>query len=86
MPEGTIAKVVSCIHKSLKIPTPTLLIKAINTGNLAGFPAMTESNIKRYFPKSEETCLGHLGQNRKGTKSTKPKVIKEISIATKEEI
>ena len=35
MPEGTIAEVVSFIHKSLKIPTPTLLIKAINNGHLA---------------------------------------------------
>ena len=73
MPEGTIAEVVNFIHKSLNSPTPTTLIKAINNGNLAGFPAMIESNIKRYLPKLEETCLGHLDQKRKGTKTTKPK-------------
>jgi hypothetical protein len=86
MPEGTIAEVVRFIHKSLNSPTSTTLIKAINNGNLAGFPAMTETNIKRYLPKSEETCLGHLDQKRKGSKSTKPKIVKEETIAPKEEI
>ena len=46
IPEGTIAVVVRFTHKSLNSPTPTTLIKAINNGNLKGFPAMTESNIK----------------------------------------
>jgi hypothetical protein len=31
----------------------------------------TSENIKKYFPKSEATALGHLDQQRKNTRSTK---------------
>ena len=35
--------------------------------------------------KSKETCLRHLDQKRKGSKSTKPKIVKEETIIVKEE-
>ena len=38
---------------------------------------LTERNVKKYYPETNETPKGHMAQTRKNVRSTKPNPIKE---------
>jgi hypothetical protein len=52
-------------------PTQTL-IKAINNGQLKGFPHMTADNVRKHLEPSPATTKGQLKMNKQGIRSTKP--------------
>ena len=48
-------------------------IKYTKEGNYVGWPMLTERNVARYYPETNETPKGHLNQSRRNFRSTKPK-------------
>ena len=50
-----------------------MLIKSIKADNYVGWPMLTERNVARYYPDTNDTPKGHLNQSRKNVSSTKPK-------------
>ena len=39
--------------------------KAIKAGNFVGWPILTERNVNKYYPDTNETAKGHMNQTRK---------------------
>ena len=48
-------------------------VKSIKAGNHVGWTMLTERNITRYYPETNETPKRNLNQSRKNIRSTKPK-------------
>ena len=61
------------MHAVCGYPVKSTWIKAIQAGNFVGWPLLTVSNVRRYYPETVETPKGHLNQTRKNVRSTKPK-------------
>ena len=59
------------MHTVCGYPVKSTWIKAIKAGNFMGWPMLTETNIKKYYPETSETSKGHLNQTRKNVRSTK---------------
>ena len=64
---------VKWMHAVCGYPVKSTWIKAIKAGNYVGWPMLTERNVKKYYPETNETPKGHLNQARKNVRSTKPK-------------
>ncbi|KAL7427968.1 hypothetical protein ACHAXH_000914 [Discostella pseudostelligera] len=60
-------------HASLGFPTKDTLLKSVNNGNFVTWPLLTQHNVSKHFPKSNETIMGHMNQQWQGVWSTKPK-------------
>ena len=65
------------MHAVCGYPVKSTWIKAIKAGNYVGWPMLTERNVKKYYPETNETPKGHMAQTRKNARSTKSKPIKE---------
>ena len=70
-------EVMTHLHKALGSPKTSTLLRAVENNNLTTWPALTKSNITKYLPKSVETALGHLDQERKNQCSTKSIIRKQ---------
>jgi hypothetical protein len=66
------------MHAVCGFPVKSTWLKAIKAGNYVGWPLLTKTNVKKYYPESTETPTGHLNQSRKNVRSTKPKPLEEI--------
>jgi hypothetical protein len=73
VPEGTVADMISFLHKAMFSPTTATFLQAAKNGDLATWPDMTPENFTKHLPKSIATALGHLYQQHKNVRSTKPK-------------
>ena len=60
-------------HASLGFPTKDTLLKSVNNGNFVTWLLLTQHNVSKHFPESNETIMGHTNQQRQGVWSTKPK-------------
>jgi hypothetical protein len=69
----SISALVSFYHACLGFPVKQTWLDAIKAGNCDTFDGLTYSNMARYCPDSNETILGHLAQQRRNVRSTKPK-------------
>ena len=58
------------LHQCLFSPTVDTMCKAIDNGQLVGFPHITSKLVKKYLPLSTATAKGHLNRTRKGLRST----------------
>ena len=58
------------LHKALGSPKTSILLREVENNNLTTWPALTKSNITNYLPKSVDTSLGHLDQERKNQRLT----------------
>jgi hypothetical protein len=47
--------------------------KAFGRGNYNTWPLINTKNVRKYFPESEETQLGHMQGQRQGVRSNRPK-------------
>jgi hypothetical protein len=54
-------------------PVKSTWIKAVKASNFVGWPLLTEKNIAKYYPETDETPKGHMNQMRKNVRSTKAK-------------
>eukprot|EP00804_Cyclotella_cryptica_P002928 CCRYP_013287-RA/>CCRYP_013287-RA protein AED:0.38 eAED:0.38 QI:0/0/0/1/1/1/2/0/632 len=61
------------MHSICGYPVQSTWLKAVQAGNVVGWPLPTAKNIQKYYPDSAETTKGHLNQTRKNVRSTKPK-------------
>ena len=50
-------------------------LKAVKSGNYIGWLLLSERNVNKYYPETNETLKGHLNQTRKNTRSTKSRPI-----------
>ena len=65
MSEGKTEEVMTYIQKALGSPKTSTLLREVENNNLTTWPARITRNITKYLPKSVETELGHLDQERK---------------------
>ena len=56
-------------------PVKSTWIRAIKVGNYVGWPILTERNVSKYYPETDETIKGHMNQTRKNVRSTKTKQV-----------
>jgi hypothetical protein len=68
----SIGALVSFYHMCLGFPVKQLWLDTIKAGNCDTFDGITYSNMARYCPNSDKTILGHLSQQCKNIRSTKP--------------
>ncbi len=66
------------LHAVCGYPVKSTWLKAVKAGNFVGWPLLTESNVKKYYPETVETPKGHLNQSRKNVRSTKTKPFEEL--------
>ena len=65
------------MHAVCGYPVKSTWLKAIKAGNYTGWPMLTERNVQKYYPETNETPKGHMNQARKNVRSTKPKPLHE---------
>jgi hypothetical protein len=68
-----VEQVIKWMHAVCGYPVKSTWIKAVKAGNFVGWPLLTEKNIAKYYPETEETPKGHMNQTCKNVRSTKPK-------------
>ena len=61
------------MHTVCGYPVKSTWIQAIKAGNYVGWPILTEQNVRKYYPKTDETIKRHMNQTRKNVRSTKSK-------------
>ena len=59
------------LHAALGFPTKATLLAAARNGYLVTFPGLSEENLSKHFPESNETAKGHMKQSKQGVRSTK---------------
>jgi hypothetical protein len=59
------------MHSVCGYPVKSTWIKAVKAGNFVGWPLLTEKNIAKHYPDTDETPKGHMAQSRKNVRSTK---------------
>jgi len=70
-PNSTIEQRVAYYHACLGSPTLSTWCTAIDSGHLTSFPSLTSSQVRKHFPHSVATYMGHLDQARQNQFSTK---------------
>jgi hypothetical protein len=66
-----IAQRVAYYHACLRLPTMSTWCEAIDAGHLSSFPSLTSAQVRKHYPQSLVTYMGHLDQSRQGQGSTK---------------
>jgi len=67
----SIEQAIKWMHAVCGYPVKTTWSKAAKAGNFVGWPLLTEKNINKYCPETDETPKGHMNQQRKNVRSTK---------------
>ena len=62
------------MHAVCGYPVKSTWIKTIRAGIYIRWLMLTERNVARYYPETNETPKGHLRQSRKNVRSNKPKL------------
>ena len=68
---SSIEQAIKWMHDVVGYPVKSTWLKAIKTGNSRGWPLVTNRNVKRYYPETNEIPKGHLNQTQKNVRSTK---------------
>ena len=71
LPLTTVAQHVAYYHACLGSPTLSTWCHAIDAGHLTTLPGLTTSQVRKHFPHSIATYMGHLDQTRQNQHSTK---------------
>ena len=74
----SIEQTVRYLHAAAGHPTKHTWLKAIARGNYNSWPLITVSNVRKHFPESEETQLGHMRGARQGVRGTRPTVFSSL--------
>jgi hypothetical protein len=69
----SIEQAVKWMHAVCGYPVKSTWMRTIRAGNYVGWPMLTEQNVSKYYPESDETLKGHMNQARKNVRSTKAK-------------
>jgi hypothetical protein len=65
-------KALTFLHASMFSPATQTWVKAIDNSHFRNWPIFTGKEVKAHLPKSIATAMGHLDQQRKNLRSTKP--------------
>ena len=68
----SIEQAVRYLHAAAGHPTKHTWLKAIARGNYNSWPLINVRNVRKHFPESEETQLGHMRGARQNVRSTRP--------------
>lgn len=77
----SIEQAIKWMHAVCGYPVKSTWIKAIKAGNFVGWPLLTEKNVNKYYPESNETQQGHMNQARKNVRSTKRQPLETCNAA-----
>ena len=67
----SIEQAIKWMHAVCGYPVKTTWSTAAKAGNFVGLPLLTEKNINKYYPETDETPKGHMNQQQKNARSTK---------------
>jgi hypothetical protein len=70
---STLPELVQFLHAACFSPSTSTFLQAIQAGYLTTWPGLTAPIVAKYLPKSIATAKGHMDQQRKNLRSTKPK-------------
>ncbi len=79
----SIKQTVRYLHAAAGHPTKHTWMKAIAQGNYNSWPLINVWNVRKYFPESEETQLGHMRGARQGVGSTRPSAFSTLGEESK---
>jgi hypothetical protein len=68
----SVEQTVRYLHTAAGHPTKDTWMKAVARENYNSWPLINVQNVRKYFPESEETQLGHMRGARQGVRSTRP--------------
>jgi hypothetical protein len=60
------------LHVATRFPPKATWLKAVRQGNYSTWPLINVKNVLKYFPKLEETQMGHMQGQHQGIQSTCP--------------
>ena len=60
----------SSLYTNVFLPAIDMLCKAIDNGQLVGFPHITSTLVRKYLPDSTATAKGHMNRTWNGLQST----------------
>ena len=66
----SLEETIKFLHQCLFSPTVDTLCKAIDNGQLVGFPHITSTLVRKYLPDSTATAKGHMHRKWKGLRSS----------------
>ena len=72
----TIGERIAFLHACAGSPVISTFCDAIDAGYYTTWPELTSKLVRKYVPQSAPMVLGHLNQQRKNLRSTKPKAEK----------
>jgi hypothetical protein len=67
----SIKQAIKWMHAVCGYPVKSTWLRAIKAGNFVGWPMLTERNVSKYHPETDETLKGQMSQTRKNVRSTK---------------
>ena len=76
----TTGKLRQFYHAAMGYPCTSTWCKSITVGYFKGCPGLTEAHVHRFIKVVEETEMGHMDEQRQGTRSTKPVTINPDTI------
>jgi hypothetical protein len=77
----SIEQAIKWMHAVCGYPVKSTWTKTIKAGNFVGWPLLTEKNVNKYYPESNETQQGHMNQTRKNVRSTKRQPLETCNAA-----
>jgi hypothetical protein len=81
--QPNLKELVRFLHAADGSPVPSAWIVAIQKGHYATWPGLTDDLVYKHLSKSVATVKGHLDQQGKNIRSTKPKNPKPANIISK---
>jgi hypothetical protein len=69
----TLGERIAFLHQCAGSPAISTFKRAVAAGNYMGWPELTAERVAKYLDAPEATIKGHLDQERKNIRSTKPK-------------
>ena len=60
-------------------PVKLTWLKEIKAGNFVGWPIITERNVNKYYPDTNETPKGHMNQTKMNIRSTKQATLESFT-------
>ena len=67
-----VSDLIKFLHAAAFSPAKSTWIAAVEKGFFSTWPGLTKTAINRFLPPSIHTAMGHLDQERKNLRSTKP--------------
>ena len=71
----SISDLIAYYHGCVFSPSKSTWLKAIEQNNFVTWPGLTAERVRQFYPETSATAKGHLDQEHKNLRSTKPAII-----------